>query len=160
MFRRLLRRRLILFVGVLVLLAVAIEVYAGARTDLDWMVVCGKFQLGQGKADVNTWEFSPHSTMNWWDAYMFTVARIVVSCVIFGVVAAVLVFIFYYKYSRPCVARSNVFLAVKGCVKGVFGMVMGYGKSSCFSALGFRIAFDAVQEHYIFRCVDVGVFHE
>jgi hypothetical protein len=149
------RKPLLVVVGMLVLLGVAVEVYAGARTDLDWMIVCNKFQLGQGRSDVTTWEFSPHWTMNWWDAYILTVVRLVVSSFLLGVVAAALVFMFYYEHSKglcsyvyKCIcalcayvrsrdARSkSPFLAVKGCLnvgKSSFYFSFRHGESPWFS---------------------------
>jgi hypothetical protein len=92
------RKQLVVAVGLLVLLGVAVEVYAEARTDLDWMIVCNKFQIGQGRADVDTWEFNPHWTMNWWDAYALTVARLVLSCCVITAVVTVLLFIWYHNW--------------------------------------------------------------
>ena len=50
----------------------------------------------------------------------------------------------YYEYTRPCDARSIVFLDVKGCVNGVsmlenaFGM---HGLFPCFSGCAFLTEF-------------------
>lgn len=64
-------------------LVAGFELYAWARTDLDWMMVANHFDMWNAQKD--TWEFSPHRTMNWWDAYQLTMYRLVVSVSMFAV---------------------------------------------------------------------------
>jgi hypothetical protein len=66
----------------------------------------------------------------------------------------------YYEYSKPWDARSIAFLAVKGCVKGVLGMVVGYGKSPWFSRCNFFAVIDVDQGMLIFDVVDGDFLHE
>lgn len=71
--------------------AVAVENYAIARTDLDWMLVANHFDMWNAQKD--TWEFSPHLTMNWWDAYMLTTWRLIISSFLFGALSVSLVWL-------------------------------------------------------------------
>jgi hypothetical protein len=53
-------------------------------TDLDWMLVENHFDMWNAEKD--TWEFSPHLTMGWWDAYMFSLARIIFGVAVTSIV--------------------------------------------------------------------------
>jgi hypothetical protein len=55
-------------------------------------------------------------------------------------------------------ARSNVFSEVKGCLKGVFGGVVGYGKSPCFSRLRVLGLFGVDWRVYVLALADGGFF--
>lgn len=68
--------------AVLVLL-VAVFLIASGWTDLDWMMVENHFQMWN--ATKNTWEFCPFLTMDWWLAFEFTLARIVIGFLILGI---------------------------------------------------------------------------
>ena len=57
-------------------------------------------------------------------------------------------------FSSVCNVRGNVFLAVEGCLNGVLGHGVGYGKSPCFSGLGFLTTTDVDAGVSIFGCVD------
>jgi len=62
--------------------------------------------------------------------------------------------------TRPCNVRGNVFLAVEGCLNAVFGGMVRYGKSPCFSALGFLTTADVDAGVLIFTVANGVVFHE
>ena len=51
-------------------------------TDLDWMLVENHFQMWNATKD--TWEFCPYLTLNWWLAFEFTLARIILGSLIIG----------------------------------------------------------------------------
>ena len=75
------RKRLritILFLGVWLL--------ATGWTDLDWMIVANHFQMWN--ATKPDWEFCPYLTMNWWLAFEFTLARIIIGSILLGIIAA------------------------------------------------------------------------
>ena len=59
-------------------------------------------------------------------------------------------------YCRPCDVRGNVFLAVEGCLNAVFGGMVGYGKSPCFSRCCDRVAFGVDAGRYFLGVVDGG----
>ena len=71
-------------------LLLAAAVIAGAFmlatgwTDLDWMMVCNKFQFGQGLQTVETWEFCPFLTVDWWLAFELSLARIIAGSLLLG----------------------------------------------------------------------------
>jgi hypothetical protein len=47
------------------------------------MLVENHFDMWNAEKD--TWEFSPHLTLNWWDAYMFSLMRLVVGTSIISI---------------------------------------------------------------------------
>lgn len=63
---------------------VAVGLFTTGCIDMDWMIVENHFQMWNATKD--TWEFCPYLTMNWWLAYIFTLARIVVGAVLLGIV--------------------------------------------------------------------------
>ena len=64
--------------------------------------------------------------------------------------------VYYYEYSRPCVARSNAFLDVEGCLKffgAVFRGVFAWEKSM-LSALSCLVVVAPDWGRYILDVVD------
>ena len=64
--------------------------------------------------------------------------------------------VYYCEYSRACVARSNVFLDVEGCLKrfgAVFRGVFAW-TFSMLSALEFLVVVSPDYGHYLFGIVD------
>jgi hypothetical protein len=70
----------------------------------------------------------------------------------------------YYVHAgvccRPCDVRGNAFLAVEGCLNAVFGGMVGYGKSPCFSHVGFLSLVAPVYPLLVLPSVDGVVFLE
>ena len=62
----------------------AVLLIAQAWTDLDWMIVCYKYQFGQGLMGNTVWEFCPYLSMNWWLALQFTLTRFMAGCLMLG----------------------------------------------------------------------------
>jgi len=65
-----------------ILLLIGIFLLVTGAIDLDWMIVENHFQMWNATKD--TWEFCPFLTMNWWIAYIFSLVRIVIGCLIIG----------------------------------------------------------------------------
>lgn len=80
------------------LFAVAVENYAWARTDLDFMV--NQYRYSELHREREEWIFSPDFSMPWWDAYIMTTLRLVFSCCLMGFLAAVAMAFVYY-HSKP-----------------------------------------------------------
>jgi hypothetical protein len=61
--------------------------------DLDWMIVCYKYQFGQGLAANTTWEFCPYIITNWWVAWQLSLARIILGSALIGGALTYILFI-------------------------------------------------------------------
>jgi hypothetical protein len=92
------KRKIALMLLWLALAALSVENYAVARVDLDWIVVSNHFDMWNAEKD--TWEFSPHLTMNWWDAYMLTVWRLIISCLLLGALVPLFFLIFEFPLQK------------------------------------------------------------
>jgi len=69
----------LLLIGLLLLSVVLVS---GAYCDLDWMVV--SYRYSEWHRTQETWEFSPYFKLNWHVAYMFTVLRLTIGCLLLG----------------------------------------------------------------------------
>lgn len=90
------KKDLALIIIILVSGTVLVENYSIARTDADWMFVANHFDMWNAQKD--TWEFSPHLTLNWWDAYMLTIWRLIISSFGLGFLSALV--LCYYVLKR------------------------------------------------------------
>ena len=77
------KKKIVLTIIVLVVAIVAMENYAWARIDLDFMVNQYKWSAWHREQEV--WHFTPDFTMPWWDAYILTVIRLVLSVAVISV---------------------------------------------------------------------------
>ena len=65
-----------------ILYLVAITLFSLGVLDLDWMIVAPRFNPWY--YTVEYWEFCPYIKMNWWLAYAYTLARIVLGAGLIG----------------------------------------------------------------------------
>jgi len=60
---------------ILGLLLFAVFLLASGAIDIDWMIV--SYRYSEWHRSQLAWEFCPWFKLSWWDAYMFTLARII-----------------------------------------------------------------------------------
>ena len=71
---------------ILGLLLFAVFLLGSGAVDIDWMIV--SYRYSEWHRTQLTWEFCPWFKMGWWDAYIFTLARIVAGTMLLGVCCA------------------------------------------------------------------------
>jgi len=64
------------------ILLTSVVLLSSGLLDLDWMIVAPRFNTWY--YSVNYWEFTPFFQMNWWNAYFFTLLRIVIGALLLG----------------------------------------------------------------------------
>jgi hypothetical protein len=66
----------------IIVLFIAIFLLGSGTVDVDWMIVAPRFNPWYFTVDY--WEFCPWFRLGWWNAYIFTLARIVAGSMLLG----------------------------------------------------------------------------
>jgi len=82
----------------IILFLVAVDNYAWARTDLDFMI--NQFRYSEEHRLREDWIFTPTFSMPWWDAYIMTMLRLVYSSIIMGFLTAVALYFIVKKTKK------------------------------------------------------------
>ena len=78
-------------VVVVVALLIGVWCLVTGFCDLDWMINTYYWNMQNGSAEVNgLWWFNTYFSMEWWNAYMVSVARIIIGSMIIGVIISIL----------------------------------------------------------------------
>jgi len=69
----------------LITFVAGLTLFTTGCVDIDWMVV--QYRYSEWHRSLTTWEFCPWFKMGWWDAYLFTLLRIIVGTALLAALA-------------------------------------------------------------------------